>query len=609
MTPGQRSGLRLSAFLLPFLAAVTLYAVTLRYDLTFDDKAHMEPPGVEETRTWTQVWKEPSLFYRPVVTSTFWVETRYGFPLWSRHGLNVLLHGIVTLLVVRLALGLGLTAWISCGIGLLFAVHPAHVEAVAGIVGRADLLAALWLLLALWLHERAMKTGNWRPVIGWALLLAFLAANSKESTWGLPAFAVVLHLAWRRSPVPLWPLFAAYGLGIGGHLILRQRAIGSWLTSPRGDIPVIDNPLVALEGMDRLIGGLKVAGLNLAHLVFPVTLAPDYSGYQIDVSGGVDDLRFWGGMALVLGSVLVMLRGFRRFTVEGRTLILGGGWLLISAFMVMNIIYTIETVLADRLLYWPSVAWVLLLGAIASGALGSTSEVPSRSARRRTAIIGAMLLMIVAGYTLRAARYIPIWENNKTLFEAAVVITPNVPRAWYNLGFEFHYEGEFEKAIVSYRKARDLSPSQESWAHEAAALMQLGRWDEAEEPLSEALRLNPRDVISLVNSGIFWLHEDSVARATGQFEAALELDSTRTEAWYNLGLAWDRLDRHANAEAAYRHGLDLDPEDIETMGKLAEVLFKQGRRVEAVELAREILGLEDSPTHREQLQRFLDEKR
>lgn len=193
-----------------------------------------------------------------------------------------------------------------------------------------------------------------------------------------------------------------------------------------------------------------------------------------------------------------------------------------------------------------------------------------------------------------------------------MVITPRVPRVWHNLAFELLQEGEFEAAIRFYRKVHEMEPTdQESWAHEAVALMQLGRWEEAGEPLIEALRLDPRDVISLINLGVFWLHEDSVARAADQFEAALGLDSTRTEAWYNLGVARDRLDRHAEAEAeaAYRRGLNLDPEDVKTMAKLAEALFKQGKRVEAVELARKILRLEDSPAHREQLQRFLEEKR
>jgi Flp pilus assembly protein TadD len=646
----MQRGYRLVPFALPFLAGLVLFAATLRFDLTFDDHHHMSPPGVAETRTWSQVWSRPTLFYRPVVVSTFWAEGKLDLPLWVRHGLNVLLHGAVTLLVVRLVLSLGFGSWWACAAGLLFAVHPAHVEAVAGLVGRADVMAALWVLLALWLHDRVIAdrapgglvlraTRSSLAFLG-ALSLAFLAAGSKESAWLLPLFGAALHAVRRKSLNRAWPLWAGYALGIYALLLLRHQALGGWLRPPGRVILPWDNPLASLHGMDRFLGGLRVVGLNAYHLVFPAELAPDYSGGHFTLSGGLDDLRLWAGVVLVAGSLLGIAWSWRHAERPGgKAVFLAGVILITSAFIVMNLAFNLETVLGDRLLYWPSVAWVLVLVS-AAAFLGKAGTSP-RPRIRSVAVIG-VLVILGAGYAVRSAAYLPSWKNDYTLFSRAAKVVPEVPRVWYNLGLSQRKAGDVDNALASFRKARTLSDDfTEAWTEEGALLMASGHWDEARAPLAQALRLAPADPLAVTNHGVLLLHDGKAEDAARAFRKVLETDPTQRDALYDLGLAEETLQRYDAAVQAWtrylesnpvdagalartarllaaelgrprdgevlaRQAVAIDPESAYTFDALAETLFRQGRKAEALDAARKALGLEDTPYYRDRL-RSLDE--
>src|SRR5262245_60681751 len=149
---------------LPALVALAIYLPTLSFDRTLDDIVQVPAPGERIHQSWSEVWTQPYWkdfsgggLYRPVTSATFWLEAKLGTPIWSRHLINVLLNALVTLLLVRLTLRFGLGTLTAILAGLLFALHPAHVEAVAGLVGRAELLAALWILLALHVHDRGLS--------------------------------------------------------------------------------------------------------------------------------------------------------------------------------------------------------------------------------------------------------------------------------------------------------------------------------------------------------------------------------------------------------------------------------------------------------------------
>ena len=176
----------------------------------------------------------------------------------------------------------------------------------------------------------------------------------------------------RRSRHGARPQRAGGAARVGGVRDRDRRAsrappprVGGWLNAPGATVTPFDNPLVALHGVDRVLGGLRVAGLDLVHLVFPVTLAPDFSGPAVAVTGvsstrdsGVECCSWVGRWRRRSGAV-------RNLALPGRpAALVGAVWVLVSALLVMNLVFTLGTVLADRVLYWPSAGWCLMLAAL-----------------------------------------------------------------------------------------------------------------------------------------------------------------------------------------------------------------------------------------------------
>ncbi|HET6277971.1 MAG TPA: hypothetical protein VFG08_04230, partial [Candidatus Polarisedimenticolia bacterium] len=184
------TGRRLALIGCPLLAVV-LYLPTIGHTFVFDDRGIIEQnpllrdlrdlPRLVVSPYWNLKSGEGSL-YRPLTTLSFAVDRLIarGLHAWWYHLVNVLLHGLVTLLLTLLALEILPGVLPGALTGLAFAVHPVHVEAIAAVVGRSDLLAAAGVLAALLLHRRALSApGHGHAVAAWSAV--FLALMAKES--------------------------------------------------------------------------------------------------------------------------------------------------------------------------------------------------------------------------------------------------------------------------------------------------------------------------------------------------------------------------------------------------------------------------------------------
>ena len=584
---------RLAVYLIPIVAALVLYAPTVGYDLTFDDHHHVAQPGEPPVRTLSEVWSGPFLhlegqkggFYRPIVSTTFWLEGVLNVPLGVRHAVNVLLHALATLLVTRLMLSLTAAPWAAALAGILFAVHPVHVEAVAGLVGRADLMAAVFTLLALAVHDHDHRTSRSRNTL-WAAALSFLASGSKEYTWTLPVLALCLDLGRGRRLSDRHGAWIGYAIGIGAHLLLRRWALGAWLDEAGAGITPMDNPLVVLSGLARLVAGLGVVGLNLTHLLAPVVLSPDRSGSEIVLDGSLMAIRPALGLVLMAALGAGTAMGLRHARQVGATALgVGAAWLLVFTVLFMNLWLDLVTIFADRLLYWPSIGLALVVAGIATrlGAL-----VP----RALVVTSAGLLVTVIVAYTVRAATYLPTWKNNEVLFTAAIVATPRAPRPWLNVAKAHYQNGRLEDALDATRHARVLFPDfQEAWAYEGTMLLTLGRWKQAEVALSEALRRDPYDVVVINNLGVALLQDGRADEAAGQFHAALARDPTRTQAILGLAEAEAVRERYGEAAAAWQRYLDVAGADPDVQDRLARTLAtKLDRLDEAEALARRVVA-------------------
>jgi tetratricopeptide (TPR) repeat protein len=563
------------------LLAILIYLPTIGHDFVFDDRGIIElNPLMQDIRDLPRLAVSPywtlkpggGSLYRPLTTVSLALDRQIagGMRAWWFHLVNVLLHGLVTLLLTRLTLELLPGALAASTAGLLFAVHPVHVEAVAGVVGRADLLSAAALLAAVLWHRRALSESGGRFVApAWAAV--FLAIMAKES--GVAA-AFVCAVADAACPVAGAParrrtaLYAGYGVALAIALLLRLAVLGSIGTGQ--PIPFIDNPAAAAGFPAGRLTALGAVARYAALLAWPRRLSADYSFDQIPIIRTLlDPLAMAGALivVLVLGGGMWLVR---RSPVLGFALLFAA----IAAAPVSNLVFFIGTLLAERLLYLPSVGICLLIGGVAA----------LRRPRLPPWLIpGAVALLALLGGA-RAALRIPDWKDDLALYRSAVTVSPSSARIRHNLGNAYLRRGALREAEAEFRAALAIYPEfNDSRVNLAAALIRQERAAEAVPLLETAAERSPDSADIAINLGNAYRALGRPAEAEVWYGRALGLDGASAMAWNNLGaidLARGEIER---AVERLRAAVRLEPDSALFHINLADALVAAGREVEARE--------------------------
>ena len=462
------------AALLAGVLATIVAAPSIRNDFVADDQwvvANREvlqkPPSV------TAVLKEPywpasfgGVMWRPAAISSFALDYRVSnSPHWF-HAINVLWAAIATALFTLLACDLAGPA-VGLIAGLLFAVHPVHVEAVANVVGRAELMAAAGYAAALVCSIRAERRRGY--LIG-VVLGAALAIGSKEIAVTLPGAVLLVYLAKRL------PLQAA------------------WRPAGAATLPILLYFIVhGMVGIRTFYGGGLAVGLehlNIAQrtwamlplslqwwrlFLFPAHLSADYSPGELTVSTG---LTVWHLVGLLAWIGLGVLAWRARRTIPG--IAIGLAWVVITISPLANVVMPTEFLIAERTLYLPSFGVVFGL-AWAAAAI--------RSPRLRLAVIA----VAVAAGAARTIIRIPAWHDDETHYQA---LKREAPRSYRTLWLE----GKDEFAA--------------------------GRWGSGEQLLRQAIGFAPSLAGPRYDLATFYMHAKLWQPAIEQLRVAVAVDST-----------------------------------------------------------------------------------
>lgn len=570
------------ALALPALLAIALHLPTLRYDFVFDDRGvilenpHMshlgDLPRLLVSPWWAAGGVDAGL-WRPLTSATFAVDRAIagGFrPEWF-HGVNVVLHGMVTWLLTLVALDLGGGIPAALVAGSLFAVHPVHVEAVAGIVGRAELLAAGGILAALHLHRRALAPGaGRRHAIVLAPILGFAAMLAKESAFVAPILIALFERAAppdAREPGRRWALWLGHGTALVAALGLRWLVAGG--IGPPGSIPLVDNPAASAGAVAGRLTALACVTRYAGLLVWPARLSADYSYDQIPIVRSLVDPGALAGALLVVGVVAAGLALWRRLPAAGFSLLFAA----VTMAPAANLFVFIGTLLAERLLYLPSAGFCLFLGTLAT--------LPATPAGRRLAAAGAAGLVLAGA--LRTGARLPDWRDDFALYRSAAEVSPRSARIRYNLGNAWLRQRRDAEAEGEYRKALAIYPAfADAQANLGMALLQQGRAAEALAVLSTAAERLPRNAEVAVNLGSAQRALGRADRAEVEFRRAIALDAGAATAWNNLGsLLLARGEIDAAVEALERAVVSAPDEAIYHVN-LADALRAAGRDADAL---------------------------
>ncbi len=510
----------------------------------------------------------PDRLYRPLVMFSFALNYAVGGLAPAGYlAVNIALHTLMTALLWRLADRLVGDRRVAAAAAGLFAVHPIHVEAIANVVGRADILAAIFLTGGvLWLRPPPGVALAARRV-AFAAGCFLLALLCKESAACYPVLAAValgsggLAPAGQRARRLAW-ITTLLALPIVAYLPLRFVALDGVLTHP-GVAEQMVNPLVAARGVERLIGICQIAGLAARGLLLPIWQSSDYGLAVVDPFAGWTPTAVLGAAALILlgfGALRILRRdAVRRVTGEWCVLLLG------SYALVSNAVLLVGTALGERLLYLPSAAacgGIAWLGAAAARSL--TRRLGGVATRGAVATL-AVVLLLMAVQTVRRSGD---WRDGATLARRDV---GNWPRSAQLHALAAYYAGA----------AADRVPPDDPAATAARRL--------AQEHLQNSLRICPDNLTATKLLAEVLMRSNDLSGATRLLRSVVARRPEEWQAHANLAMLLadqDPAAALAHAERAY----EINPRSLQTRLNLAESLISIGQWRRAADLMRAALA-------------------
>jgi hypothetical protein len=340
------------------------------------------------------------------------------------HAMNLLWHAAATVAVAAVANRLADTraAFVA---GLIFGVHPVHVEAVANVIGLGELMAATGVCLAVY----AAVVRQDVVLSGLALLLGLL---SKENAVVAPALIVWAWMVWSRpSPRRLVAFVSSWVLLGGVYLALRGLVL-----HPYARLHAIAPVFLGESFSAGRLTAVAALGDVTRLLLFPLSLRVDYSPAERTIVRSLLDGRFALGLAcLALWAVLLVMSWRRGRRVEA----FGLGWIAIAFLPVSNLLFSTGVLLAERTLYLPSVGLALVVG-------GALTRLPFPRLRV------AVGLVVLAG-AVRSAVRIPVWRDDFAVTQSILEDSPDSYRGPARMAALYQSHRQPDRALAALRIA------------------------------------------------------------------------------------------------------------------------------------------------------------
>ncbi|XP_076358340.1 protein O-mannosyl-transferase Tmtc3-like isoform X1 [Tachypleus tridentatus] len=610
--------------------ALTLYSTSLGGSLVFDDVAAIQ--GNRDVRPsssflnlffndfWgTPLYKEQShKSYRPFTVFTFRLNYAvHGLQPLGYHVINVLLHALVCVLYYRLCLFF-LPRTVSFVAGITFSVHPIHTEAVAGIVGRAELLSAVFYLNALSHYMRVRRDNDfvvWRCCAG-TVTLAVCGTLCKEQcltvlvvcsiyeflstkVWKVILLGGGMALPWvRKSLVRVGCL----GLAALIVVILRFKLMGSHLPQ----FNRFDNPASVTRFPTRHLTFSYLWSVNAWLLLFPCDLCCDWTMGTISLLTSFRDLRNISTLCFCV--IVIILLWFSWFTEQNQrvTVIMALSMAVVPFLPASNLLYHVGFVVAERVLYLPSMGFCLLI------AIG-WSHLWQDKRLRGLATVG--LVILVSVHAMKTALRNKEWKSAETLFTSGLRVNQKNAKLHNNLGHALEEQGRDEEALQCFQQAIRIQPDDiRGYLNSGRVFTRMKKYQEAELVYLQAKALFPQ-VYSVQSSesrvtqshlqlflnlaSLISRNRTRLEEADALYQEAIKLRSDYTGAYLNRGDFLIKMNRTKEAEAMYEQALQFDTHNPDLYHNLGVLLMDQQKSKEALTMFNKALAID--PDHEKSL--------
>jgi Flp pilus assembly protein TadD len=552
------------------LAILAVYGQTLFFSFVWDDPAiidHMRDAVAGKglsglfAADYGYPDQETMGYWRPLTLLSLHLDDLVSREAWTWHAANLALYflqALVLLMVARRLLPPGPAPLLAA---LFFVLWPPHVETVAFVTNRHDMLAGILALLSLlaWTGERD-RPGGWRlPALGGGAL--FLGGLAKESALVLPGVILLWDLIGEGArPARAWwgrnrRWLAAWAAGVGGVAVIRLIVFGTRLGG-------------VAEGKAAWLSFPDLLGRNLfflSHLLFPWPLKVDYPPGD----SALTLARSAGGVALLILLAILSTRGWDRWGAKT------AAWVGVTLLPVSGLVPLTYVAVAEHHLYLPSLGLSLLAGLL----LARLGAHPRRPIAGRAAVAALLIVFAVA-----AARQARFWRDEPALFSRMIAESAYSYRGHYSLGRMYLGEGRFSRSGEEFSRALRLAPEDlQARIGLGVAHIGSGRYREARDVFEEAARRHPGDSAVRTNLGKALVGVGDLEGAEEQYREAVRLDPGNALAWQGVGLLEEGRGRWEEASEAFSRAVSLSPRDAQARFRFARSLFRRGEPAAAEE--------------------------
>ncbi len=591
------------------MVAVSYYPALLA-GFVWDDMIFVYEPAVQAWSGLWNIWFSPADIdreghYWPIVYTTFWLEHKiWGLAPFGYHLVNVLLYMVNVLLLWHLLRCLAVPgAW---AVAAVFAVHPMHVESVAWVMGRKDLLSGLFYMTCALCWIRSMdgtggqgidargspvpkrppfRRSSWlwpfgslgvqRPGLYLAALGLFVAAMLSKSVAVTLPVAFALWVWWKNGRLTwtdAWRILPFF-------LIALYIAVAdlSYYTSRREfpfDYGFVERVLIAARALWFYAG----------KLVWPTDLAVIYPLWDIDAG----DLLAWGYL-VAAGVVAALLWGGRHWL--GRASLASGAFFALTLSPMLGFVdyaYMNYSFVADRYAYLAGIGFISIC-------IGAAAQCAGRLPN--AARIGAMgVLVAVLGVFGKLT-----WEQSGVFRDVIafnnhiIALNPQARSAHRNLAVALLAAGRPAEALAASLVAVEQRPGS-ARAHNThgEAFLALDRLDEAEGSFRRALELDPSQKRAHLNMAEIRNRQGRLAESIKWYREVIDIDPESASAHYGIGTAMFRLGQYAQAAQSLERAVSLLPDalPVGSFHLLAEALLRQERYEEALARYRGVLEMD-----------------
>jgi tetratricopeptide (TPR) repeat protein len=570
-TPHVFAGARLDLliYLALLLATFAVYAQVRHFDfVNYDDpdyttgNAHVRQGLTAQGLEWALTSRDAANWF-PVTWVSHMVDAQlFGSESGWHHLHNVLLHALAAILLCMFLERATDSRWRSALVAFIFALHPLHVESVAWVAERKDVLSACFWFLTLWAYVRYAERPGWGRYLAVALSLC-LGLMAKPMVVTLPFVLLLLDywpLArlrqhWRKAIWEKLPLLGLSGAAAAITYLVQEHA-GAVKALPLGT---------------RLANATLSCAIYIQKTFWPARLAVFYPyprsfDYLPILAAGLL-------LAVVTVGVIVLRR-------RAQYLLTGWGWFAITLLPVIGLVQVGGQARADRYMYIPMVGLLIML-------VWGAAEILERW---QTKVV-AVLLAAAACVACAALTWVQVgyWRNSETLFRHALAVTEDNSVANHNLGsYLMASPGRLQEAFPYLEAAVRIDPdSAPAHTDLGSALARIGRLPEAIAQFEEAILLAPDAPIPHNNLGSALTEAGRLREAIAEFQTALRLDPGYDEARRNLaaaqaggspethrsrGIALLKAGDAAGAIAEFESALRIDPNDADAENNLGVAL-------------------------------------